>query len=44
MIGEAQSAIVAFADSVVPTSFMSFLDHQWALRTQVVILHLMDQV
>ena len=43
IIGEAPRAIVAFADCVVTTTFVIFLDHKWALRTEVVVSYLVDQ-
>ena len=42
IIGEAPSAIVAFADCVVTTTFVIFLDRQSVLRIEVDILHLVN--
>lgn len=43
IIGEAPNAIVAFADCVVTTTFVISLNHEQALRTEVVVSHLVNQ-
>lgn len=42
IIGEAPSAIVAFADCVVTTTFVISLGDQWVLQTGVGELYLMN--
>ena len=42
IIGEAPSAIVAFADCVVTTIFVIFLNDQSVLQTELDVLYLMD--
>ena len=42
MMGEAPNAIVAFADCVVTTAFVIFLDHQRVFQTEAVVSYLMD--